>query len=196
MNERELFLQALDMVDADARDQFLREACGDNQALYRDILALLDAHQQASGFLAQGHQGDKLDCPKSAEPTVGHLHHSSAGSLIAGRYKLLQQIGEGGMGAVWMADQKGIIHRDIKPSNILVESHDGKPVPKIIDFGLAKATSGMQLSENTLFTGFGSVLGTPLYMAPEQANFSRSREIRGSRNTSTCRLFRSEGTGS
>lgn len=74
--------------------------------------------------------------------------------------------------AVQHAHQKGIIHRDIKPSNILVESHDGKPVPKIIDFGLAKATSGMQLSENTLFTGFGNVLGTPLYMAPEQANFN------------------------
>ncbi len=60
----------------------------------------------------------------------------------------------------------------MKPSNILIESHDGKPVPKVIDFGLAKATTGMQLSEHTLFTAFGSVMGTPLYMAPEQANFN------------------------
>ena len=68
--------------------------------------------------------------------------------------------------------QKGIIHRDLKPSNILVESHDGQPVPKVIDFGLAKATSGLQLSEHSLFTAFGSVAGTPLYMAPEQASFN------------------------
>src|SRR5262249_55962646 len=74
--------------------------------------------------------------------------------------------------AVQHAHQKGIIHRDLKPSNILVESHDGKPVPKIIDFGLAKATSGLRLTEQTLFTAFGSVMGTPLYMAPEQASFN------------------------
>ena len=70
------------------------------------------------------------------------------------------------------AHQKGIIHRDLKPSNILVESHDDKPVPKVIDFGLAKATSGMRLTEQSLFTAFGSVAGTPLYMAPEQARFN------------------------
>ena len=74
--------------------------------------------------------------------------------------------------AVQHAHQKGIIHRDLKPSNILVESHDGKPVPKVIDFGLAKATSGMQLTEHTLFTALGTVAGTPLYMAPEQAAFN------------------------
>jgi len=74
--------------------------------------------------------------------------------------------------AVQHAHQKGIIHRDLKPTNILVESHDGKPVPKAIDFGLAKATSGMQLTEHTLFTALGQVAGTPLYMAPEQAAFN------------------------
>ncbi len=74
--------------------------------------------------------------------------------------------------AVQHAHQKGIIHRDLKPSNILVESHDDKPVPKVIDFGLAKATSGLQLSEYSLYTAFGSVAGTPLYMAPEQATFN------------------------
>ena len=74
--------------------------------------------------------------------------------------------------AVQHAHQKGIIHRDLKPGNILVESHDGKPVPKVIDFGLAKATTGLQLSEQSLHTAFGSVMGTPLYMAPEQASFN------------------------
>ncbi|MBX7105639.1 MAG: serine/threonine protein kinase, partial [Gemmataceae bacterium] len=74
--------------------------------------------------------------------------------------------------AVQHAHQKGIIHRDLKPSNILVESHDGKPVPKVIDFGLAKATTGMQLTDQSMFTAFGSVMGTPLYMAPEQATFN------------------------
>jgi serine/threonine protein kinase/lipopolysaccharide biosynthesis regulator YciM len=74
--------------------------------------------------------------------------------------------------AVQHAHQKGIIHRDLKPSNVLVEAHDDKPVPKVIDFGLAKATSGMRLTEQSLFTAFGSVTGTPLYMAPEQARFN------------------------
>ena len=74
--------------------------------------------------------------------------------------------------AVQHAHQKGIIHRDLKPTNILVESHDGHPVPKVIDFGLAKATSGLQLSEHSLYTAFGTVAGTPLYMAPEQASFN------------------------
>ena len=74
--------------------------------------------------------------------------------------------------AVQHAHQKGIIHRDLKPSNILVESHDGHPVPKVIDFGLAKATSGLQLTDHSLFTAFGTVAGTPLYMAPEQATFN------------------------
>ena len=74
--------------------------------------------------------------------------------------------------AVQHAHQKGIIHRDLKPTNILVESHDGQAVPKVIDFGLAKATNGLQLTERSLFTAFGTVAGTPLYMAPEQAFFN------------------------
>jgi serine/threonine protein kinase/tetratricopeptide (TPR) repeat protein len=74
--------------------------------------------------------------------------------------------------AIQHAHQKGIIHRDIKPSNVLVALYDDKPVPKIIDFGVAKAT-GQQLTERTLNTGFGSVVGTLEYMSPEQAGFNQ-----------------------
>jgi serine/threonine protein kinase len=73
--------------------------------------------------------------------------------------------------AVQHAHQKGVIHRDLKPSNVLVAAYDGKPVPKVIDFGIAKAV-GQRLTERTLFTGFGSILGTLEYMSPEQAEFN------------------------
>lgn len=73
--------------------------------------------------------------------------------------------------AVQHAHQKGIIHRDIKPTNVLVTLHDGRPVPKVIDFGVAKALH-QPLTEKTLFTGFAQMIGTPLYMSPEQAELS------------------------
>ncbi len=73
--------------------------------------------------------------------------------------------------AVQHAHQKGIVHRDLKPANILVTMIDGKPVPKIIDFGVAKATAG-RLTDESMSTQFGAVVGTLEYMAPEQAGFS------------------------
>ena len=73
--------------------------------------------------------------------------------------------------AVQHAHQKGIIHRDLKPTNILVTVIDGAPVPKIIDFGVAKAL-GHKLTEKTLFTAFQTMIGTPAYMSPEQAELS------------------------
>jgi len=73
--------------------------------------------------------------------------------------------------AIQHAHQKGIIHRDVKPSNILVTLHDGVPVPKVIDFGIAKATE-QPLTEKTVFTAFGQFMGTPAYMSPEQAELS------------------------
>src|SRR5579859_6341233 len=73
--------------------------------------------------------------------------------------------------AIQHAHQKGIIHRDIKPSNILVTLHDGVPVPKVIDFGIAKATQ-QELTEKTLYTQFQQFIGTPAYMSPEQAEMS------------------------
>jgi serine/threonine protein kinase/WD40 repeat protein len=71
--------------------------------------------------------------------------------------------------AIQHAHQKGIIHRDIKPSNILVTLHDGIPLPKVIDFGIAKATTDQRLTDKTLFTQFEQFIGTPAYMSPEQA---------------------------
>src|SRR5207253_9127890 len=74
--------------------------------------------------------------------------------------------------AVQHAHQKGIIHRDLKPSNVLVTMHDVLAVPKVIDFGIAKAL-GQQLTEHTLHTGFAQLVGTPLYMSPEQAEMNQ-----------------------
>ncbi len=73
--------------------------------------------------------------------------------------------------AIQHAHQKGVIHRDIKPSNILVTIIDGKPVPKVIDFGIAKAIEG-RLTDNTIFTAYEQFIGTPAYMSPEQAVMS------------------------
>ena len=73
--------------------------------------------------------------------------------------------------AVQHAHQKGIIHRDIKPSNMLVTLHDGVPVPKVIDFGIAKATHA-ELTDKTVYTEQGQMIGTPAYMSPEQAEMS------------------------
>jgi eukaryotic-like serine/threonine-protein kinase len=83
------------------------------------------------------------------------------------RLKLFVQVCQ----AIQHAHHKGIIHRDIKPSNILVTLHDGVPVPKVIDFGIAKATE-QRLTEKTLFTEFTAFIGTPAYMSPEQAEMS------------------------
>ncbi len=135
----------------------------------RQALALMDHPHIAKVFDAGTTEGGRpffvMELVKGI-PLTEYCDQHRLGLPV--RLALFRQI----CSAVQHAHQKGIIHRDLKPTNILVESHDGEPVPKVIDFGLAKAISGMQLSDHSLFTAFGTVAGTPLYMAPEQAMFN------------------------
>lgn len=86
---------------------------------------------------------------------------------VSERLKLFVQV----CAAIQHAHHKGVIHRDIKPSNVMVTEHDGRPVPKVIDFGVAKATN-QRLAEQTIYTRFQQIIGTPMYMSPEQAELS------------------------
>ncbi|HEY7117278.1 MAG TPA: serine/threonine-protein kinase, partial [Tepidisphaeraceae bacterium] len=256
---RSIFMSAVELP-AEEWEAYLAEACGADAALRKQVQILLEAHRGGTGLLD--------DVTRDGEVTLAKPSADKAGTVIAGRYKLLETIGEGGMGSVWLAQQsspvkrkvalklikrgmdsrqvlnrfeaerqalammdhpniakvldgglteegrpffvmelvrgtpiteysdackltlrerlelfvpvcqaiqhahqKGIIHRDIKPSNVLIALYDDKPVPKVIDFGVAKAT-GQSLSDETLNTGFGGVIGTPQYMSPEQATLN------------------------
>ena len=258
MSEQEIFKVALER-DAEQRGEYLDKACGANAELRQRIEHLLKFHEGAGDFFE-----------KPAVEIVATLDQritEKPGTQI-GPYKLLQQIGEGGFGVVYMVEQtepvrrqvalkiikpgmdtkdviarfeaerqalalmdhpniarvfdagttesgrpyfvmelvkgvplvefcdennldakerlelfsvicravqhahhRGVIHRDLKPSNILVTLHDNRPVPKVIDFGVSKAIS-QRLTEKTMFTAFGQMVGTPVYMSPEQAQMS------------------------
>jgi serine/threonine protein kinase len=147
----------------------------------RNVLARFESERQALALMEHPNIARVLDAGATADGRPFFVMELVKGVPITEycdahrldlnvRLALVRQV----CSAVQHAHQKGIIHRDLKPSNILVEAHDpGAPgVPKVIDFGLAKATSGLRLSEQSLFTAFGSVAGTPLYMAPEQARFN------------------------
>ena len=247
----------------DQRAAFLDDACGGDDELRRRVEKMLAAHEEAGSFL----EAPPAAAIAQAEPTIDQNSIDRVGTQI-GPYKLLQQIGEGGFGVVYMAEQlepvrrkvalkvikpgmdtrqviarfeaerqalavmdhphiakvldagttesgrpyfvmelvrgipitqycddshlpirerlelfasvcqaiqhahtKRIIHRDIKPTNVLVTRQDDQPVVKIIDFGVAKAM-GQALTDKTLFTEFAQMIGTPLYMSPEQAELS------------------------
>ena len=263
-----LFFQTREIPDPDQRIAFLQQACGDDSVILGKVLKLLADEERAEAYF-----GDSASPDLSNDRTVAMATGEVAGSrehagLVIGRYKLLQHIGEGGFGSVWMAEQtepvtrrvalkiikqgmdtheviarfeaerqalammdhtniarvfdagatqegrpyfvmelvkgmpvtqfcserklttrqrlelfgdicsavnhahqKGIIHRDLKPSNVMVTLHGDQAVPKVIDFGIAKATES-KLTEKTLFTRFDQFIGTPAYMSPEQAALS------------------------
>jgi eukaryotic-like serine/threonine-protein kinase len=138
----------------------------------RQALALLEhpniAHVFEAGSAESGRPYFVMEYIKGMPITEYCDHHHFK---IEERLKLFIQVCE----AVQHAHQKGIIHRDIKPSNIVVSVQNGKAIPKVIDFGIAKAIS-MPLTEKTMFTQQGQLIGTPEYMSPEQADL-RERDI-------------------
>jgi eukaryotic-like serine/threonine-protein kinase len=254
-----IFCSAIDIESPEGRDLYLQQICGDDKQLRSQLTRLLNAHF---------HGGSILDSPASAfVSSLDHPISEKPGTMI-GPYKLLDQIGEGGFGVVYVAEQerpvrrkvalkiikpgmdtrqvigrfeaerqalalmdhpniakvfdagatetgrsyfvmelvqgvpiteycdqcnlttrerlelfitvcqavqhahqKGVIHRDIKPTNVLVAIQDGQPATKIIDFGVAKAID-QRLTERTLTCAFAQMVGTPLYMSPEQAELS------------------------
>jgi serine/threonine protein kinase/tetratricopeptide (TPR) repeat protein len=266
-----ILAEAVEIPDAAERRAFVEKCCAGDAALQQRVERLVADHFRAGSFLQRpaAQLGATGDFTPSEEGTDRDEHHPAEGpGSVIGPYKLLEQIGEGGMGLVYVAEQqypvrrrvalkiikpgmdsrqvvarftaerqalammdhahiakiydggttpegrpyfvmelvrgtpitgycdqhrlttrqrlqlflevcqavqhahqKGIIHRDLKPSNVLVSHHDVTPVVKVIDFGIAKATAG-QLTDRTVYTAFAQMVGTPLYMSPEQAGLS------------------------
>jgi serine/threonine protein kinase/Flp pilus assembly protein TadD len=144
----------------------------------RHVVARFEAERQALALMDHPHIARVLDGGEAASgrpyfvmelvrglPMTDYCDQNHLG--VRERLELFVDVCQ----AVQHAHQKGIIHRDLKPSNVLVTLHDGTPLVKVIDFGIAKAL-GQQLTDKTLFTGFAQMIGTPLYMSPEQAALS------------------------
>lgn len=265
---KEIFLAAIEIANKNERKALVGQACGHDQPLRDQVERLIEAHFEADSLLDNPRIVERVQDKHELSPPETLPAQTVRSGVQIGPYKLLEQIGSGGMGVVYMAEQvkpirrkvavkiikpgmdtaqviarfeaerqalammdhpniahvldagttefqrpyfvmelvrgipitdycdknklttqdrlklfatvcqavqhahtKGIIHRDLKPSNILVTLHDGVPVPKIIDFGVAKATN-QQLTDRTLFTSINQFVGTPLYMSPEQAELS------------------------
>jgi hypothetical protein len=145
----------------------------------RAVLARFEAERQALALMDHPHIAKVLDAGAAPDGRPYFVMELVKGVPITRycdehrltprqRLELLVPVCQ----AIQHAHTKGIIHRDIKPSNVLVALYDDQPVPKVIDFGIAKAT-GVQLTEQSLHTGFGAVVGTVEYMSPEQAGFNQ-----------------------
>ena len=134
----------------------------------RQALALMDhpniAHVLDAGATDSGHPFFVMELVRGV-PITEFCEKQNVS--VPDRLKLFRVVCQ----AVQHAHSKGIIHRDLKPSNVMITLHDTVPVPKIIDFGISKALN-QQLTEKTLFTRYGQMLGTPMYMSPEQAEMS------------------------
>ena len=144
----------------------------------REVIARFDAERQALALMDHHNIAKVLDAgaTETGRPFfVMELVHGvkitdfcdQHNLSTAERLELFTQVCH----AVQHAHQKGVIHRDLKPSNILITLHDGVAVPKVIDFGIAKATQG-RLTDQTVFTAFEQFIGTPAYMSPEQAEMT------------------------
>ena len=145
----------------------------------KELVARFEAERQALAMMDHPNIAKVLDAGATATGRPFFVMELVQGAKITDycdqnhlstreRLELFVQVSQ----AVQHAHQKGIIHRDLKPSNILVTQQDGVPVPKVIDFGIAKATSGQLLADRTIFTAFEQFMGTPAYMSPEQAGMS------------------------
>ena len=145
----------------------------------RDFIARFEAERQALALMEHPNIARVLDAGATEAGRPFLVMELVRGKKItefcdearlstSDRLELFTQVCHG----IKHAHQKGIIHRDIKPSNVLVIRQDGEPVPKIIDFGIAKATHRQALTDRTLFTVFDQFIGTPAYMSPEQAEMS------------------------
>ena len=144
----------------------------------RDVVARFEAERQALAMMSHRNIAKVLDAGATKSGRPYFVMELVAGNAITRycdekklsletRLRLFIEVCQ----AVQHAHQKGIIHRDIKPSNVLVATANDRAEPKVIDFGLAKAT-GRKLTDKTLFTAYGQVMGTPAYMSPEQADSS------------------------
>ena len=150
----------------------------------REVIARFEAERQALAMMDHPHIARVLDAGATGsgrpyfvmelvkgEPISGYCSRHKL--PLAERLRLFGQVCE----AVQHAHTKGIIHRDLKPNNVLVSTQDDRPFAKVIDFGIAKATSG-RLTDRTLFTEANLMMGTPLYMSPEQAEGSADIDTR------------------
>ncbi|MEO8269032.1 MAG: protein kinase, partial [Aureliella sp.] len=144
----------------------------------REVIARFEAERQALAMMDHPNIAHVLDAGTTAEGRPYFVMELVRGQSITDycdqaalsiddRLRLFMDVCR----AVQHAHQKGVIHRDLKPNNVLVTLHDGEPVVKVIDFGVAKALN-TELTERTLFTHFSQMIGTPLYMSPEQAELS------------------------